>query len=508
MTDNLWTRTGPAASPARNKSTFVMPWGNKCRFVSTAGALDHWPPGALPRDDSAVEIHRVDSSLYEVAGRLSGAAAGVADGKDLRVARQLIGAGRKLLQRDVDCVLEMPTRPFVVFAYVEHHKPVGERIGYAVDLHGRDRDLIHYSIVPTGRSRKGRAGGLSDRLRCDSAGTRRANPMQNNDPNAPAGGGGRPQQQWPNQGAPQQYGQQPGQPQYSQPQYAQQGAWSPPATDGSDNEDSSSKLGVIATIVALVAALAAIVYGAFAAIMRRDMFANDLDSASESELENSDKLDQYMMYGAIALVVIAVLLWLFATASARRGRSGLGFGGLGVLVVGAIAAGVGAYFTTNDDADKIANGYIIIGAGFVLMGVGLLLGAVALRQPGQTPDGDSDGDADAGQYEPTTPLTQTPNPYAQQPNPYARPQQPGQQPGQQQQPGQYGQRPPHQQPPQQGGQPPRPQPGGQPPQGPPPQGPPPQGPPPQGRPPQGPPPQGPPPQQGGQPGNPYGGQGS
>lgn len=216
--------------------------------------------------------------------------------------------------------------------------------------------------------------------------------MQNNDPNAPAGGGGRPgQQPWPNQGAvPQQYGQ----PQYAQQaqaqQYAQQGGWPPASTQGSG--DDSSKLGIIATIVALVAALAAIVYGAFAAIMRRDMFANNLGSSSESELENSDKLDQYMMYGALALVVIAVLLWLFCTASARRGRTGLGYSGFGVLVVGAIGAGVGAYLTTNDDADKIATGYIVVGAGFVLMGVGLLLGAVALRQPGEVPSGGDSGD--------------------------------------------------------------------------------------------------------------------
>lgn len=301
--------------------------------------------------------------------------------------------------------------------------------------------------------------------------------MQNNDPNTPAGGGGRPQQPWPGQGAPQgqppqgrppqgqppqpgQPGRPPQQPYGQPPQYAQQPpqqsqqpqqrAWpqesaaSTPTTSG-QGEQKSSKLAVVATVVAILGALAAIVYGAFAAVMRRGVFADiaeDSSSVSQDDASSSDRLDQYMMYGALALVVIAVLLWLAATVSARRGRSGLGYTGFALVVVGAIGAGVGAYLTTSDDVDTIANGYLAVGAGFVLVGVGLLLGAVALRQA------DDGADDEPYRYQPAA------NPYAEQrPNPYA--QQPPQQYGQPPQGGQ-----PYGRPPQQGGPP-----YGQPPQG-------------------------------------------
>ncbi|MGH3322561.1 MAG: hypothetical protein ACRDN9_20780, partial [Streptosporangiaceae bacterium] len=142
-----------------------------------------------------------------------------------------------------------------------------------------------------------------------------------------------------------------------------------------------SPLPAIATILALVGALAALVYGGYAVIARRGVFADladDPSSVSADAASGSDTTNLILMIIAIVLVVVAVALWVVAFLTARRARSSLGLGGFGAVGVGVIAALVGGFMSSGvddvEDAGKAATAYILVGVGFLLIAIGLLLG--------------------------------------------------------------------------------------------------------------------------------------
>ncbi len=160
---------------------------------------------------------------------------------------------------------------------------------------------------------------------------------------------------------------------------------------------SRSALATIATVLSVLAGLTALGYGLYALIARRGIYADisdDPSSVSSDDADSSDTLNSVLLWVAVALVVLAVVLWLAAMISARRGRGGLGWTGLALILVGAAAAVVGALLLSGvekGEAEDGARDYVLIGLGFVLIAIGLLLGTAALRR------GPSDSRA-AGSY--------------------------------------------------------------------------------------------------------------
>jgi len=187
-------------------------------------------------------------------------------------------------------------------------------------------------------------------------------------------------------------------------------------------------------VLAVLGALAGLTYGIYALIARRGIYsdiADDPSSVLADDAESSDTLNAVLLWVAVALIVLALLLWLAAIVSARRGRGGLGWTGLVLVLAGGAAAIVGAVLVggvgSASEAGDGATGYVVVGVGFLLMSLGLLLGAAALRReasPAGT--GSQPGPYGGGAY---------PDPYAGAspyggPPPYAGPPPPGQQGGQ------------------------------------------------------------------------------
>ena len=103
-------------------------------------SADHRPPGVGPLDHPAVEVDGVDALLDEVADGLAERPPILQTTSDL-AAGHLVEPLRQLHQRDVDRALDVAVRPLDRLAHVEHRHRVGERVGDAVDGHGRD--LVH-----------------------------------------------------------------------------------------------------------------------------------------------------------------------------------------------------------------------------------------------------------------------------------------------------------------------------------------------------------------------------
>lgn len=276
---------------------------------------------------------------------------------------------------------------------------------------------------------------------------------------------GRPYGSGPGQSSGSSWGGQPGP---SQPGAPQGQSWSaphaPPTARGRDVEK-SSPWGMVAVVALGLGTLVALGYAAFALTARRGIFADlsdDPSSVSRSVAEDSDSLNALLVSATVLVVVLAVLLWIVALA-AGRGRTLLGWIGLGVAAIGGLVAAGGGAMTSGvesaSEVDDAVTGYLLVGAGMAVLAIGLALGILALLSSRDA----STGDGSSG------------SPYAapQQQSPYGQPAeqpqrppygQPGGQPGGgQPQQAPYGQpqRPPygqHQQPPygQPGGQPQRP----------------------------------------------------
>ncbi|WP_262851447.1 hypothetical protein [Mumia quercus] len=275
---------------------------------------------------------------------------------------------------------------------------------------------------------------------------------------------------------------------YGRPYTQQQPHWStphaPPTSSGRDVEQ-PSPWGKVAVVGLVLGALAALGYGVYALTSRRGIFADLADDpslVSRSAAENSDSLNTILAGVAVAVLVVAFVLWILAIAQGR-GRTGLGWAGLGLAVLGAVAAGVGAFLTVGvedvDDVDTAVLGYLVVGIGMVVVALGFVLGVLALLATRDS------GPSAQRRPEPNPAYGQPPQQPQQQPRPqqygqpeptqqFPRPQygQPGQQP--QQPPYGHPQQPSYGQPGQPGQQPQQPpygQPGQQPPYGQPPQGP-------------------------------------
>lgn len=253
------------------------------------------------------------------------------------------------------------------------------------------------------------------------------------------------------------------------PPPSQQPHWStphaPPTSSGRDVEQ-PSPWGKVAVVGLVLGALVALGYGVYALTARRGIFADladDPSSVSRSAAENSDSLNTILAGVTVAVLVIAFVLWMLAIAQGR-GRTGLGWAGLGLAVLGALAGGVGAFLTVGvedvEDVDTAVLGYLVVGIGMVVVALGFVLGVLALlatrdsgpsaqRRPepapayGQQPQQPQPRQQQYGQPEPTQqfprPQYGQPGQQPQQP-PYGQPQQPPYgQPGQQPP---YGQRPP------------------------------------------------------------------
>ncbi|WP_370617104.1 hypothetical protein [Mumia sp. Pv 4-285] len=253
----------------------------------------------------------------------------------------------------------------------------------------------------------------------------------------------------------------------------------PPTSRGRDVESSSSPWGMVAVVALAIAALVSLGYAIYALTSRRGIFADladDPGSVSRSVAEDSDSLNSILVVATVVVVLVALALWAVALAGGR-GRTIVGWAGLGVVVLGGIVAGAGAAMTSGvesaDDVDDAVTGYLLVGGGTALVALGLVLGILGIlgsrkapAAPAPSPYGQP-----SSQPEPTQQLPSQ-QPYGQRPQqPYGQPQpsygQPGQpsygqphygQPGQPGQPGQQPQQPPYGQQPQ---QPPYGQPGQQ-----------------------------------------------
>lgn len=223
------------------------------------------------------------------------------------------------------------------------------------------------------------------------------------------------------------------------PYAAQQPAAAPPS--GASTAASRSALATIATVLAVLGALVALGYGIYALTARRGIYrdiSDDPASVSSDDASNSDTLNSVLLWVAVVLIVLAVVLWLVALISARRGPGGLGVTGLALVLAGAAAAVLGAVLLNRVDsaseADDGAGAYILVGVGFVVAAVGLLLGAAALRRAGPSSNG-------ASPYPPGSYSGPYPGPGYGGPPPYGT--QPGPDPyGAQPRPGPYGPPPP------------------------------------------------------------------
>ncbi|MDO9379888.1 MAG: hypothetical protein Q7T56_13660 [Nocardioidaceae bacterium] len=293
----------------------------------------------------------------------------------------------------------------------------------------------------------------------------------------PQGGGwqqpgqGRPGAPGPGQQQPQGWGQPAG---WGQQPPSPQG-WSTPSTPpGRRSSGRGGALPTVAVVATLVSALVALVYGGYAIIARRGIFADLADNASVSvdDASRSDTVNGLLLAITLVVVLATIAVWVATLVVARRGRNALGLGGLGLVGVGAIAALVGGFLSSGvenvDDAGTAATGYVLVGVGFVLVALGNLVGAAGLRQgapaPSAGPGGDDRlGGSGFGDGRPQQPQGYQPGQasgWSQQP---PQPQQP---PGPAQDPGRsWGQQPPGPgagRPPQQGGwgQPPGGQQGG------------------------------------------------
>jgi len=149
-----------------------------------------------------------------------------------------------------------------------------------------------------------------------------------------------------------------------------------------------STVAALAAVMSAVAALASLGYGVFAVAARRGLYADiaaDAASVSSSDAQSSDTLNAVLGWLAIALVTLAVALWVVSMVSARRGAGGLGATGLGSVLIGAALAVSGAVGVSGvglaSEADAGASGYVLVGSGFLVMAVGLLVGMAALRRP-------------------------------------------------------------------------------------------------------------------------------
>ena len=80
----------------------------------------------------------VDTVLHEVAGGLRRPGAHLAHHEHLEVGRHLVEPLRHLTQRDVPGAVDVAVVPFDRFAHVEHHDPLGQRVGDAFDGDGGD----------------------------------------------------------------------------------------------------------------------------------------------------------------------------------------------------------------------------------------------------------------------------------------------------------------------------------------------------------------------------------
>lgn len=145
-------------------------------------------------------------------------------------------------------------------------------------------------------------------------------------------------------------------------------------------------LATVATVLAVLGALASLGYGLYALIARRAIYldiSDDPSSVSSADAALSDTLNAVLLWVAVALVVLAMVLWLVSVVSVRRGRGGLGLTGLTLALLGGSAAVVGAVLLTGVDsattADDGAVAYVAIGTGFLAMALGLLCGAMALH---------------------------------------------------------------------------------------------------------------------------------
>jgi hypothetical protein len=210
---------------------------------------------------------------------------------------------------------------------------------------------------------------------------------------------------------------------------------------------------MVAVVALAVAAVVALGYAVYALTARRGIFADlsdDPGSVSRSVAEDSDALNTILLSATLVVVVVAVALWIVALAGGR-GRTLLGWTGLGVAVVGGLVAAGGGAMTsgveTASEVDDAVTGYLLVGAGMALVAVGFVLGILALLATrGDTTEERSGTSAQQ-------------SPYAAQ-SPYG---QPGGQPGGQPQQSPYGQpggqpqQPPYGQPGQGPQQPPYPQ---------------------------------------------------
>lgn len=166
----------------------------------------------------------------------------------------------------------------------------------------------------------------------------------------------------------------------------------PSGAQGSASAPGRSVLATVAAVVTVLAALASLGYGIFALTARRGVYADIAESASSvsfSDAEGNDRLNSVLLWVAVVLVLLAVVLWLVASITARRGADGLGLTGLALVVLGAAPAVVGAVLVngvgTATEAESGAAGYILVGVGFLVAALGLMLGTAALRQAGSRP---------------------------------------------------------------------------------------------------------------------------
>lgn len=255
-------------------------------------------------------------------------------------------------------------------------------------------------------------------------------------PGQPPGGGQPPQGPPGSQGPPPGYqgpppgyqGPPPGYQQGPPPGYQQGGQppgqpWTSYAPPPKPNR--APVLPTTAIVFALIGALAALVYGGYAIIVRRGVFADladDASSVSADAASSSDTLNGVLLLVAVVLVLIAVALWVAALLTAKRGRNTMGYAAFGAVGVGIVAAVVGGVLSSGVDdvaeAGTAATAYIVVGAGFVLIALGLLLAAVAIRSarsPGGGPVSGTPGDS--GQYggQPGAPPYGRPQPGEPQP---------------------------------------------------------------------------------------------
>jgi hypothetical protein len=147
--------------------------------------------------------------------------------------------------------------------------------------------------------------------------------------------------------------------------------------------DGAGALRRVAVLALALAALAALVYGGWAMTARRALFTELPDgTVSLAEAKSSDRLDAVLMWTAVALIVIAVVLWLAVHRRRRHPLGSSGFTAMALLGTGLILVAVGAYTTSLvgdvSDADRAALGFLIMGLGFVLVAAGCVAAILAV----------------------------------------------------------------------------------------------------------------------------------